>query len=99
MGESRGCMERGHWEKVLGRNGRNVQTVQETGSLGRNLGIRLHGLKAFCSWLPSCRSVKIPLDPPGQGWVGAWSSATLAFIPCFGLWFPILVATSSFSDT
>lgn len=37
------------------------------GSLSRNLGIRLHGLKAFCSWLPSCHCVKVPLDPLTHG--------------------------------
>ena len=35
--------------------------AQATGSGRRNLGIRLRRLKAFCSWLPSCRCVRIPL--------------------------------------
>lgn len=67
-----------------GRNGRNVQRAQEMGSLGRNLGIRLQGLKALCSWLPSCHCVKSlpPLDWVKDGWLGAWPSRSLPSAAC-----------------
>lgn len=65
-------------------------------ALRRNLGIRLHGLEAFGSRLPAATASKSPV--PGSRVGRECHKRPLPSSTHLGLWFPVLAATSSFSE-